>query len=493
MRSKIAWKLAACFIGTLVLFAMLTGSIFLFLFRQHITDLNRIELEERTYAIARTFAQMPSEGLGHVESHSEIVDGYGVFMRFLYEMSSSDVWIVSPQHELMTYGHGHHGQIDYKDLPPSAEQIVDQVLQGEQTYSEEFSQVLNTPTLTVGAPIVRDDGTVIGAVLLHSPVSGVEEAVSQGVWALSGGIGIALTFALAVSAALSYTFTKPLHSMNATARGLANGDYSVKTGVKQNDEIGQLAHTLDNLAGRLEGTARQQAALEKMREDFVANVSHELRTPITVLRGSLEVLCDGTVDDPQEIREYFEQMFQESLHMERLVNDLLELSRLQDTDFALNVSQLDLGDLLDEVCMTMRRTAQGKRLEILLLRPACECLIEGDYDRVRQMLLVVLHNAVKFSEPKGQIVVRQQIQEHSYLVTVTDYGIGISAENLPHIFERFHKTLSEQNSNGAGLGLAIAQQIAQRHGIQLSAQSEPGVKTVFTFLFPQKGANDVQE
>lgn len=127
---------------------------------------------------------------------------------------------------------------------------------------------------------------------------------------------------------------------------LGEGDYSARTQVRQRDEIGQLAGTIDILAQRLAEVDHQREELDRMRDDFIANVSHELRTPVAVLRGSVELLADGTVDDPAEIQEYYGQMLGESRHLERLVNDLLELSRLQNAQFRLETAPVDLRDVL---------------------------------------------------------------------------------------------------------------------------------------------------
>lgn len=471
--SRIAWKLAACFALVLVVFSLLAGSVFLALFHSHTVRINRLKLENEARSIAETLAGFQVESGGR---HRMMGAGY---LQFLDDLAMADVWIVDRALNLMTCGHGHHGQLEYGDLPVGAEQIVERVFQGEMTYSEEFSPLLNTPTLTVGAPISYG-GEVVGAVLVHSPVSGIEEAVSQGVLAMVAGMVTALVVAVAVSALLSYSFTKPLHKMKNAALKLADGDYSAKTGVSQNDEIGQLAHTLDDLAGRLAEASREREALEKMREDFVANVSHELRTPVTVLRGSLEVLQDGTVEDPGEIREYHAQMLAESLHMERLVNDLLDLSRLQNADFKLEIQPLDLCGVVTDVARSMRRAAGEKRVVITADCPAEECLVLGDYNRLRQMLMITVDNAVKFSPEGGAVEIRLT---QDPMVTVTDHGCGVKPQDLRYIFDRFHKETSARNQNGTGLGLAIAKQIADRHGVEITVKSVPG-ETVFGFRFP---------
>ena len=233
--------------------------------------------------------------------------GYGAYLRFIDDIAMADVWIVDEQLNLINNGMA--GQTyNYADLPQNAEQVVKEVFGGKTTFSEGFSGLLNAPTLTVGTPI-EINGQVVGAVLLHAPVQGMDEAVGQGIRILAVSILAALVLAAVLSAFLAVTFTKPLNKMKNSALLLAEGDYAAKTGVLQKDEIGELAGAIDVLSEKLQAAKEQSDQTDKLRRDFVANVSHELRTPVTVLRGSLEALCDGVVTEPGQVREYHQQMF----------------------------------------------------------------------------------------------------------------------------------------------------------------------------------------
>lgn len=133
--------------------------------------------------------------------------------------------------------------------------------------------------------------------------------------------------------AFSWKFTKPLNKMRLVAEKMSEHDYTERCNIDQKDEIGQLAQTLDGLGERLLEADQASKKLEQLRRDFIANISHELRTPVTVIRGSLEALCDRIVTEPQEVEDYHRQMLAETLFLQRLINDLLDLSRLQNTDF----------------------------------------------------------------------------------------------------------------------------------------------------------------
>lgn len=484
MKSKIIWKLGLCFATALLLFSFIISTVFITLFRSHIMQINRNDIKNKAENIAQTFStfQLSSGMCMMGGKHSEGIS-YSTYLMFIDKIAMADVWIVDENMNLMTHGHGMHNSIKYSDLPENAEKILERVFDGETTFSGDFSEILAAQSITVGVPIVVDRGTIIGAVLLHSPISGIDEAVSQGINILFISIGIALLLAVLLSAVLSYFFTKPLNIMRDTAASLVNGDYSVKTGIKRNDEIGQLAEVLDNLSQKLIYTEQEHENLEKMRKDFIANVSHELRTPVTVLKGSLEIVQNGMLKDSDEVSEFYKQMMQECIHMERLVNDLLELSRLQNAEFKLETAQIDLCNIVYDAVRAMRKISSEKGIILKMNCPEEECIIDGDYSRIRQMLIIVLDNAVKFSKDSATVEVELYKENENCFLTVTDYGSGILKDELPYVFDRFHKSLSDNNKKGTGLGLAIAKQIADRHNIQISVFSTPEVKTEFKFIF----------
>lgn len=482
MNKKIVWKLVASFAAVLLLFTAILGTVFVSMFRKHTIAINRSSMETRAVSIAETLALYENGegtaqqfGMGMGMGHHGM-GGYGAYLRFLDQVAMATVWIVDNDRNLISASHD--GITSGGKLPETAEKIISRVLDGEITYGEEFSGLLNAPTLTVGVPIRTADG-ISGAVLLHSPVSGVNEAVLQGLRALGAGAIIALVLAGMAAVWLSYRFTNPLRRMNNTAGCLAEGDYTAKTGVNQADEFGQLAQTIDLLSERLWEARKQQEALDKMKQDFVANVSHELRTPVAVLRGSLEVLRDETINTPEEIREYYDQMLAESRHLERLVNDLLDLSRLQDDQFSLNMDEVNLCDVLRDTQRSIRRSAKEKGLQLLVKCPGEECIVNGDYGRLRQLILILLDNAVKFCKQQGTVELTLEKKKEGCLIMVTNDGEEIPAETIPHLFDRFYKTNSLQNRSGTGLGLAIAKQIGDRHHAQIRVESGNGITTFF--------------
>ena len=292
-----------------------------------------------------------------------------------------------------------------------------------------------------------------------------------------------MMIALPASLLVSYYCTEPLRKMKKMVLAIADGKYNIKTNIHQSDEIGELASSFDQMAVKLDEAAKESGRLDKARRIFTANVSHELRTPVAVLRASLEALTSGVIKDETRQKEYHQQMLNETIYLERLVNDMLELSKLQNPDFKIEMSKFILNDLISDAARAMRPFAAAKHIHILteLTLPPAE--MTGDYGRLRQMIMVVLDNAIKFSEPGGEIKLQLCLDDQLALLKITDNGCGISPDILPHIFDRFHKVDNERNKKGTGLGLAIAKQIAMRHGIDIKVNSVPNEGSVFTFVF----------
>ena len=498
MNSRIARRLTAYFSAALLLFAIVIGALFIAIFKNNVTSTQKDDMIERANLIAGTVSEYMStpagetleegqgsaygngngygggEGKGSAGSNVNSIGGLGTYLRFIDDIAAASVWLVDEELNLIT-GNAAHSTYSYSDLPEDAERVVDEVFEGGTTFSEGFSSLLSTPTLTVGTPITVD-GEIVGAVLLHASVDGLEDVTRQGITILAFSTGAALLVSVLLSVFLAVIFTRPLKKMTQSTALLASGDYTVKTRIERNDEIGDLARSIDELSETLDDAREKTQKLDKLRRDFTANVSHELRTPVTVLRGSLEALCDGVITDPKQVDEYLHQMLSETISLQRLVNDLLDLSRLQNPDFSIDIQQINMYDVVADAVRSAGLLYPEKAVAVKLSADAKLLAFDGDYGRLRQMFLIILDNAVKFSPDKGLVTVA--IEDGT--VTVTDNGPGIPPDDLPYVFERFYKVKSEENKSGSGLGLAIAKQVAERHGIDVTVKSgEDGTSFVF--------------
>jgi len=454
-----------------------SGLTFRSLFTGSIKESKKAEMLGR----ANSLSGMLSQALEGVRPGGERSGGQGGsytnFVRLLTQ-AEPNLWVLDENLQFLSSGRMMGRTLEYTTLPPDAETLVRSVLQGETSFSEGFSELVGVPTLTVGAPVYRDE-KVVGALLLNDAVSGIEEAIKKGQGILFYSATAALLFSILLSMLLSYTFTRPINRMDKTAQRLSEGDFEAKTGLAQKDEIGDLARSIDALSSRLQKAKEEREQQEQLHKDFLANVSHELRTPVTVLRGSLEALSDGVVSEPLMVGEYYRQMLKETMGLQRLVNDLMDLARLQNTDFPIENAPLVVQEVLLDALRSAERLAQSKDIHIIREIPEHPVAYNGDYARLKQMLLIVLDNAVKFSPPGSTLYAA--LDSHS--ITFRDEGSGIPATELPYIFDRFHKSRSEENRQGSGLGLAIARGIAERHNIRITVESRESDGTTVRFAW----------
>ncbi|MBO5077952.1 MAG: HAMP domain-containing protein [Clostridia bacterium] len=430
-------------------------------------------------------------GDGMIRPEGDIWINTRSLARFISGLTNSTVWLVAPgtgeeKYDMM-FMMRNEDYVDTRFSQLNAEQagLIESVFEKRDLNTQAFSKLFGENTVTVGTPVMDDSGKVMGAVLIHAPLKEAFGPLRHGLVIMAVSLVAALVIGFVAALLMSRKFTKPLLKINDTALQISEGDYSARTEVKQGDEIGVLAQTIDEMGTKLETAENESRKLQELRQDFIANISHELRTPVTVMRGSLEALCDGVVTEPELVEQYHTELLKESKYMQRMVNDLLDLSRLQNPDFSMNITDFNLFDCVSDAVRGARGMADNKGISVDFIFDTGDLPFRGDYDRVRQMLLIVLDNAVKFSE-RPNYPVRVLLKEGR--VSVTNVGKGIGPDELPYIFERFYRSRSEINKNGTGLGLPIARQIALRHGIGISVTSEPDAETTFVFDFNGGGA-----
>lgn len=225
----------------------------------------------------------------------------------------------------------------------------------------------------------------------------------------------------------------------------------------------------------------QEERLEQTRKDYVANVSHELKTPITALRCLIEPIMDGIVHKEEELQRYYSTLYNETLRLSRLVDDMLELSRLQSGKLQLKKDVFDLSSLLYSIKIKFSPVMQEKGIQFSF-NIALEDLppVLSDQDRIEQILYILLDNASKFTSKGGEISLHGEEKGNKYYLSVSDTGIGINETDQEHIFERFYKADKSRGKSGTGLGLSIAKEIMDQLGETITVQSVLGKGTTFT-------------
>lgn len=231
--------------------------------------------------------------------------------------------------------------------------------------------------------------------------------------------------------------------------------------------------------------------VEKLRRDYVANVSHELRTPLTAVRGLLEPLADGMVKDEADKQRYYKIMLHEVLRLSRLITDMMTLSRLQSGTEYMEISRVDVNELVRDIAGAYSSTLASKGINLVLdcPRPVPDAMT--DPDRIEQVLVILLDNASKYTPEGGTITISARNAKERIHISVTDTGCGIPESDLPHIFERFYKVDKSHSEGGTGLGLSIAQFIMEKLGETITVQSELGKGTCFMFTLQRYVRNAI--
>ena len=299
--------------------------------------------------------------------------------------------------------------------------------------------------------------------------------------------GIATAFLLSIAGAyfLARTALRPVDAVVSSAREITESDLGRRLPVaNRKDEIGRLATTFNGLLSRLEAAfARREETLARQRR-FAADASHELRTPLTSIRVYAGMLKGWALDDPETARESVAAIDRESARMQTLVEALLALTR-GDEGAPLDVGRHDLAQVAEEAVEAARTAAKGKVSVEYTGARRIEATF--DRDRVRQVASILLDNAVKYTPEGGNVAVRVEEEDGRAALEVSDNGIGMAEDQMPLVFERFHRADPSRTESGAGLGLSIARQIAESHGGEIRVRSRIGEGSTFTLFLPRRG------
>jgi len=270
---------------------------------------------------------------------------------------------------------------------------------------------------------------------------------------------------------------KPVERITDIARGIGEGDLSRRIDVESDDELGRLSGTLNGMIGRLE------EAFMKQRQ-FVADASHELRTPLAVIQAESSLVLEKSRTEP-EYRKALELVSQEVSFMSDIVGKLLLLARSDAGSEPMDYININLTDLLTELVQDVEVLAQDKGLT-LEVGPMESMTVRGDRTKLKQLFLNILDNAIRYTPAGGRVACTLVRQEGKAVASIVDSGIGITAEHMPFIFDRFYRVDKARTyaEGGTGLGLAIASSITKMHGGEIKAESREGAGTTLTVILP---------
>lgn len=332
-----------------------------------------------------------------------------------------------------------------------------------------------------------------GTIVFHYPITSIDKFFYSIYVYLGVAASLAIVVALILATILSRYIVSPLVKMKISASAMAQGDYDLNIKPSGPEEVRELAQSFNSLAHDLDKTMKEITKQETLRRDFVANVSHELRTPLTIIRGFTEALLDDIITEPKQVNATYQTMRDETIRLSRLITELLDLSRLQVPNVEIPLAPIYLTEIIDNAAALFEQPCQNKGVQLEVFIPENEGiigLINGNGDRLTQLLLILLDNALKFTPPKGTIRIELKQNAFCQILTLSDTGHGISAVDLPFIWERFYKSDKSRQrggvvQTGTGLGLAIAKEIIDKHCASAKVESTLGEGTSFNITFPR--------
>jgi two-component system, OmpR family, sensor histidine kinase BaeS len=353
---------------------------------------------------------------------------------------------------------------------------IQQALQGEPaTAIRRIASAANRRVLYAAAPILAADGSEAGLVYLATPLppGGLPASL---LLQLTGVLLIAILLAALAGMLLSRRIARPIEAIARAADAVASGDLEQQ--VPANSYIGEL----DSLGQAFNAMTAGLRQSEQAKNAFIADVTHELRTPLTVIKGTIETLEDGALDDTAGRGPLLASMQRETDRLIRLVNDLLLLARADAGALKLDLQSLDVEELARSRCEVLTRLAAPRRVE-LLVSAAEGCRARGDADRLAQVFDNLLDNAIRHTSEASTVTVNIQKEGNEIRCAVSDHGKGIPAGHLPFIFERFYRADASRNrqTGGIGLGLAIVRALVLAQGGRVGAESVEGEGTTITF------------
>ena len=478
----IYWRQFTVTAGMVVLTLVLLGTSFFALTYSYIMSENRSKLEDKAKVIAEKAEEYVREEItsaqaatpyDYQEALKSLNEKLVELVRTAQEMSDIDflIWIPSRNGFISI-----DDQLAGKELTlPAA--MGEKLAAGETYAGSSDLGLYDKPRFVVAIPAqTAPDGTT-----LAGPVLAIMEPTAMTeMWrAFLGIFGMTaitvLLIGFVATATTTMQQTKPINDMAIAARKFAQGNFDARVhDTGREDEIGELTKSFNAMADSLQKT-------EQQRREFIANISHELKTPMTTIAGYADGILDGVIS-PEEEKQYLRIISDESRRLSRLVRRMLDVSQLQSLDLIKQKKPFDLSESMRRVLVSMEKKITDRGLDVDVEIPDEPVIVLGDNDLLTQVVYNLLENAAKFAAPGSTLFLGLERQDSKAVVTVRNTGDTIPPEELPLLFERFHKTdkSRSEDKDGVGLGLYIVRTILEQHRETITATSENGV-TTFAF------------
>lgn len=420
----------------------------------HIKPLARISLSLRTSKMDKVFN----------ESMSQIA--YFSKANILFIDNTGDV----------IWANGIPGYVDSSMLKSYASEALFAIGGREHLSTKNLlNELYGEKTLTIGESVKNDAGENAWYVFCSKPAPNFSRQYKLAFLEIFSIEVVTLFFVAVFMYLFSGNITRPLNKINNTLKEFARGNFDKRVEYKHNNEIGELALNINKMADSI-------GALEKMRQDFVSDISHELRTPITSISGFISGILDGTVPK-EEHEKYLRIVLSEARRLSRLLNELISLSRIEDSVKKLEMSDFDIEEMSKIVLLKFEKQITDKNIDVSFELEGEDFIVHADRDKYTQVLINLIHNSVKFTPNGGRICISIKKEGKKCIFNIANSGIGIPEDKLKFIWERFYKADNSRSTDrsGIGLGLYIVKKIIDAHDEKISVESRTGEGTAFEF------------
>lgn len=464
-------------IGVIMLFFIIVFVLFSFSIKSHYySSVESILNSGASTSAVGYFSSNLDDGVSLEQSATDFFDSYSY-------KEKTTTWIIDANGDVVMSSSGF--ATEKQEMPDFIQVMTNSAETGE--YIGKISG--GEKVMAVCRAITNSDGDIVGAVRVMSSLEKIDNQISSIIFLIF--LGLLVIFAIIIFSNLFFirSIIIPVREINETTKKISQGDYSVRIEKKYNDEIGDLCDSINTMAEEISQT-------DKMKNDFISTISHELRTPLTSIKGWGETLTLGNTENVDELtRKGLEVIVKEAGRLEGFVEELLDFSRYQSGRLKLRLAKTDVFAELDETVFTFTERAMREGIEVKYSIPEVPAIANADANRLKQVFLNILDNALKYSRAPSKIFVKAQfikLEGKDFIsIAIADQGCGISKEDLPHVTDKFYK--ANVSVRGSGIGLAVTNEIVNLHNGKLEIYSEEGTGTLVTIYLPVENSPSEQE
>lgn len=402
---------------------------------------------------------------------AEFAAGAVDFVSEFSEKSSAEVWVIDKSGKVIVSSSGFG--ISYPEMPDYYEALESK---DESLFTSWEGKIESGEKIMAVTTLIKDDDSAVrGAVRYITSLDAVDSQLIT-VYCMIGFVFLIIALIVLISGFIFVSsIVKPIKEINETTKLIAGGNMDARIDhYLYKDEIGELCDSINNMAAEI-------STADRLKNDFISTVSHELRTPLTAIKGWGETILQVSDTDPALTQRGMNVIIDEATRLSGIVEELLDFSRIQNGALSLRIEKMDILAELDETVFAFKDRATREGVDLVYNAPDLPAPMDGDADRIKQVFVNILDNALKYKKQGGKINVTADVADDKIKITISDTGCGISAEDLPHVKEKFYKT--NMTVHGSGIGLAVADEIVKLHKGTLDIDSVLGEGTTVTLGF----------